>query len=491
MKLDKIIENVDVLNIHRGFGIDPNPKISDIIYDSRKVIPNCIFVCLSGSRFDAHEYVNEAISRGAVAILVEREISAGGAIIIRTKNTREALAKISANFFDNPAEKLTTIGITGTKGKTTVSFMIKSILEKSGGLCGLIGTTGAVYGGKTFRLENTTPESYEIQRHLSGMLKSGCKYAVIEASSIGLKAHRLDGFEFDIGIFTNFSHDHIGGVEHKNMREYLECKSMLFRKCKMGLVNFDDENASKIIENHSCEIQKFGMDEKSDYKAKNISLTKYDGKIGIKFDISGKLNISDVSIHAPGRFNAFNALAAASACDILGISPVHIKSGLKIINIKGRVEPVACPGEYSIFIDYAHNAVSMKSVLMTLREYSPKRLIVLFGAGGNRPRTRRHEMGQTAGELADLTIITSDNPRYENPMDIIKDIEVGIKKTNGAYIIIPDRNDAIRHAIEMAQTGDVIVLAGKGHEDYQEINGMKIPMDERVIVEDIFKNMPR
>lgn len=492
MKLNEIIENVDILNIHRSFGVDSNPEISDIIYDSRKVVSNCIFICLSGSKVDAHEYVNEAISRGAAAVLVEREISEAGAIIIRVKNTREALAKISAKFFGNPAEKLTTIGITGTKGKTTVSFMIKSILEESGNLCGLIGTTGAVYGGKTVKLENTTPESYEIQRYLSKMLESGCKYAVIEASSIGLKAHRLDGFEFDIGVFTNFSHDHIGGVEHKDMREYLECKSLLFRKCKTGIVNFDDENTSKIIENHSCEIQKFGMSEESDYKAKNINLTKYSGKVGIKFDISGKLNINDISVPVPGRFNAFNALAAASVCDILGISPTHIRAGLKNISVKGRIEPVPCPGEYSIFIDYAHNAVSMKNVLSTLREYSPKRLIVLFGAGGNRPKIRRYEMGQTAGELADLSIITSDNPRYENPMDIIKDIEIGMKKTNGEYIIIPDRKDAIRHAIEMAQKGDVIVLAGKGHEDYQEINGIKFPMDERVIVEDIFKKiMPR
>lgn len=402
------------------------------------------------------------------------------------------MAKISAKFFGNPAEKLTTIGITGTKGKTTVSFMIKSILEESGNSCGLIGTVGAVYGGNTVKLENTTPESYEIQHHLSEMAQFGCKYAVIEASSIGLKAHRLDGFEFDVGVFTNLSHDHIGEFEHKDMREYLECKNLLFRKCKIGIVNFDDENASKIVENHSCEIQKFGMNENFDYKAKNISLTKYDGKVGIKFDISGKLNINDVSVSVPGRFNAFNALAAASVCDILGISPTHIRAGLKNISVKGRIEPVPCPGEYSIFIDYAHNAVSMENVLSTLREYSPERLVVLFGAGGNRPRIRRYEMGQTAGELADLSIITSDNPRYENPMDIIKDIEVGIKKTNGSYIVIPDRKDAIKHAIETAQKGDVIVLAGKGHEDYQEINGIKFPMDERAIVEDIFKQiMPR
>lgn len=489
MKLNEIIENVDILNIHRDFCADSNPEIYDIIYDSRKVISNCIFVCLSGSKIDAHEYVNEAISRGAVAVLVEKEISVDGAIIIRVKNTREALAKISAKFFGNPAEKLTTIGITGTKGKTTVSFMIKSILEESGNLCGLIGTTGAVYGGKTIKLENTTPESYEIQHHLSEMVKSGCKYAVLEASSIGLKGHRLDGFEFDVGVFTNFSHDHIGGVEHKDMREYLECKRLLFQKCNTGIVNFDDENASKIIENHSCKIQKFGMSENSDYKVKNILLTKYGGKVGVKFDISGKLNMNDILVSVPGKFNAFNALAAASVCDVLGISSIYIRAGLKNISVKGRVEPVPCPDEYSIFIDYAHNAVSMNNVLSTLREYSPKRLVVLFGAGGNRPKIRRYEMGQTAGELADLSIITSDNPRYENPMDIIKDIEIGMKKTNGEYIIIPDRKDAIKYAIENAKQGDIIVLAGKGHEDYQEINGTKFPMDERVVVEDIFKKL--
>lgn len=483
MKLSQIIENTAILSINGSIDID----ISDIVYDSRKVTKNCIFVCLKGTNVDGNDYVEDAIKNGASAIITENDINIQEITTIRSKNTRKTLAEISANFFGNPAKKITTIGITGTKGKTTTSFMIKSIIESSGVKCGLIGTMGAIYGGEIVKLENTTPESYEIQKHLAKMVDLGYKYAVMEASSIGLKAHRLEGFKFDIGLFTNFSRDHIGGAEHKSMEEYLACKSLLFRKCKTGLINCDDEFADKIIKDHTCKVYTFGQKNTSDYKMENVNLTNDHKNIGVKLKISGKLKISDLTVSVPGKFNAYNALAAASACDTLGIDSRYIIKGLMDVKIKGRVESVPCPGDFSVFIDYAHNAVSMESVLSTLRQYSPSRLVVLFGAGGNRPKIRRYEMGEVAGKLADLSIITSDNPRNENPMDIIKDIEIGINKTDGKYTIIPDRKEAIKYAVDNAQKGDIILLAGKGHEDYQEINGIKYPMDERIIIREIFE----
>lgn len=485
MKFSKLVSNV---NIKKAINMN-DIEVKNICYDSRKVTEGCVFVCLSGTNFDGHDYVEQAIKNGAVAIIAEKEIVPSNIPTIIVENTRESLAEISANFFGNPAEKLTTVGITGTKGKTTTSFMIKSILESSGEKCGLIGTIGAVYGESITKLENTTPESYEIQKHMKKMLDLGYKYVVMEASSIGLKTHRLDGFKFDIGVFTNFSRDHIGGAEHKDMTEYLECKSLLFRKCKKGIINIDDEYAEKLTKNSTCDIYTFGKNKNADYQMQNIRLEKTKNSVGVAADFEGKTSLKNVYIGVPGEFNAYNALAAISVCDVLKIKPDAISKGLANVKIKGRMEPVNVSESYSMFIDYAHNAVSMKNVLSTLRKYSPKKLTVLFGAGGNRPKIRRYEMGEAAGNLADLSIITSDNPRYENPLDIIEDIKSGINKTDGKYIVIPDREKAIEYAIKNALDGEIIVLAGKGHEDYQEINGVKHKMDERIIVKNILEKL--
>lgn len=485
MKLSKLISDIDIQKI---IGMT-DTEIEEICYDSRKVTKNSIFVCLKGLNYDGHNYVEQAIKNGASAVISETEIEVPNIPLIIVKNTRECLAKISANFFEHPAKKLTTIGITGTKGKTTTSFMVKSILESSGEKCGLIGTIGAIYENRIVKLDNTTPESYEIQKHMKNMLDLGYKYVIMEASSIGLKTHRLDGFNFDIGVFTNFSHDHIGGAEHKDMAEYLECKSLLFKKCKKGIINIDDESAEKIIKNSICDIYTFGKNKNADYKMENIKLQKSKNSVGICADFTGKISLKNVYIGVPGEFNAYNALAAASVCDILNTKPDAILKGLANVKIKGRMEPINVSKNYSMFIDYAHNAVSMENVLSTLRKYSPNRLIVLFGAGGNRPKIRRYEMGETAGNLADLSIITSDNPRYENPLDIIEDIKVGISKTNGKYLVIPNREEAIEYAIKNANNGDIVVLAGKGHEDYQEIKGIKHKMDERIIVKKILDKL--
>ena len=462
-------------------------RISDVIYDSRKVVKDCVFVCLIGSNTDSHQFAQEAADKGAAAVIVSRDIPVSGAAVIKVDDTRKALAFMSAEYFGNPADTLTTIGITGTKGKTTTASMIHSILEKGGIKTGIIGTLGIIIGDKLIKTANTTPESYEIQRALRQMIDDGCKCCVMEASSLGIKWHRTDGFIFDYGIFTNFSHDHIGGAEHPTMEDYLECKSKLFRQCTTGIINTDDPTADKMIEKHTCQIETFGCNETAQLRASDTKLISKPGYLGVHFTLSGALDMP-VDVDIPGMFTVHNALAAAAVCRHFNITQQNIYDGLNEVKVKGRVEAVKVPGNYTLLIDYAHNAVSMENILTTLREYHPKRLITLFGAGGNRPRDRRFEMGEISGRLSDLSVVTEDNSRFEDVNDIIADIKVGIDKTDGKYVTIPDRTEAIRYCIRNAQDGDIIVLAGKGHEDYQDKNGKKTHYDEREVIAEILKN---
>lgn len=481
MKLEKLLVGFD----YTVLGGVTDCEIKDVIYDSRKVTQGCAFVALKGFNVDGHKYIPDAIEKGAVALIVEDDIDVpNGVTVIKTENTRIALAFMSREYFGNPAKELTTIAVTGTKGKTTTVAMMRCILETAGIKTGTIGTLGIVINDKTYKTMNTTPESYEIQQAMRKMINEGCKVMIIEASSLGLKWHRTDGITFDYGVFTNFSSDHIGDSEHKDLDEYLYCKSLLFRQCKLGLINCDDEAWQKVIENHTCEIKTYGYCENADLVAHGDSLVATPGFIGVHFNTTGEKELSlDVAI--PGRFSVYNALAAISVCQHFDISDEDIIKGLKTVKVKGRVEIVEVPGEYTLLIDYAHNAVSMENVLSTLREYKPKRLITMFGAGGNRPKIRRYEMGEVSGRMSDLSVITEDNSRFEDVNDIIADIKVGIDKTGGDYVVIPNRVDAIRYCIENAQNGDIIVLAGKGHEDYQEIRGVRYHMDEREIIYDI------
>lgn len=467
---------------------DPNIEISDIVYDSRKVDKGTLFVCLKGYNTDGHKYAADAADKGAAAILVsdEVEIKSDNVCIVKVKDTRQALAFISAEFFSNPAKELTTVAVTGTKGKTTTVAMIKSILECSGIKCGTIGTLGIIIGDKLTKTDNTTPESYEIQKAMRNMVDAGCKAMIVEASSIGLKWHRVDAIDFDYGVFTNFSHDHIGGAEHKDMQEYLMCKAMLFKKCRVGIFNIDDEKFGEITKDATCKIETFGFDKSADLVASNDVLLSTPGFLGVRFDLSGKRNMA-VDVAIPGHFSVYNALCAIAVCADMEIDNEYILEGLKKVQVKGRVEIVPVPGDYTLLIDYAHNALSMENVLTTLREYHPNRLITMFGAGGNRPKVRRYEMGETSGRLSDLSVITEDNSRFEDVMDIIEDIKVGINKTGGKYVVVPKRKEAIRYCIENAQSGDIIVLAGKGHEDYQEIKGVKYHMDERELIAEIIE----
>ena len=464
-------------------------NVNELIYNTKMVSKECMFVCIRGAVFDSHDAAAEAAAGGAVVIVAERPVEVPeGICVVRVTDTRYALALISAAYFGYPARKLKTIGITGTKGKTTTTFLIRSILEHAGIRTGLIGTIETIIGDRHIPASNTTPESYTIQQYFAAMVEAGCQVAVMEVSSQGLKLHRTAGIQFDIGIFTNLAPDHIGPNEHESFEEYLECKSRLFRQCRVGIVNIDDAHCPQILEGHTCQVETYGFSEKADLRASDVKLVNRPGFLGVAYRVSG-LTDMDVEIDMPGRFSVYNSLVAIAVCRHFDIRKEDVLAALEAAKTKGRIEKVKVSDDFTLLIDYAHNAMSLESLLTTLKEYHPKRLVCLFGCGGNRSRLRRFEMGEVSGRLADLTVITSDNPRFEEPQAIIDDIRTGIEKTDGKYVEIIDRKEAIRYVIAHGQPGDVIVLAGKGHEDYQEIKGVKYPMDERVLIQEVLEEL--
>jgi len=481
MYLEELLEQFSYICLQGEVKI----PITELVYDSRKVVKDSVFVCITGAVSDGHQYINEVVEKGATAVIIEKDIELPAEIaVIRTDDTRLALACMSAAYFGHPAGKLTTIGVTGTKGKTTTTYMMKSILENTGKKVGLIGTIETMIGDKVIPSQNTTPESYVIQKTFAAMVDEGCDYVVMEASSQGLMLNRMAGFIFDYGIFTNLEPDHIGGAEHKDFEDYLRCKSKLFQQCKIGLINIDDSHAQEILEGHTCDVETYGFSDEADVKATNVKLVERPGYLGISYRVEGLMNF-DVEMNVPGKFNVYNSLCAIALCRHFGVNESQIEKALDQVNVRGRVELVPVSDQFTLMIDYAHNAMSLRSLLTTLKEYHPRRLICLFGCGGNRSRDRRFEMGEVSSNLADLTVVTSDNPRFEEPKDIINDIIVGVKKGPGKYVEIDDRKEAIRYCIDNAMEGDVIILAGKGHEDYQEIKGVKYHMDERELIADI------
>lgn len=486
MKLSKLLEKLEYTVLAGNTDIE----ISTLVYDSRKVQKDSVFVCISGSVRDAHEFIPDVVKNGAAAVIVEKDVTpVDGVTYIKVEDTRLALAYMSAAYFDYPAKKIKTIGITGTKGKTTITYMVKSILESAGIKTGLIGTIESICGDKHTPAANTTPESYMVQKLFAEMADEGMDAVVMEVSSQALKLHRVSGFTFDIGVFTNLEPDHIGENEHKDFEEYMHCKSLLFRQCRLGIFNGDDEHLEGIMKGHTCEVETFGYKSINNLVAENVELKKEHGALGVKYHVSGLLDF-DVEVNVPGKFSVYNSLTAIAICHHFNVAKEAIKEALCHVSVKGRIEIVPVTKRYTIMIDYAHNAMALESLLTTLKEYEPGRLVCLFGCGGNRAKSRRYEMGEVSSRLADLTVVTSDNPRNEEPMDIINDILVGVSKADGRYVTIPDRKEAIRYCMENAQAGDIIVLAGKGHEDYQEICGVKHHMDEREIIADIIKENP-
>ena len=485
MKLFELIEGLDY-ELVCG---DTNVEVDDIKNDSRKVVSKDLFFCISGAVSDGHKYAEDVINKGASVLIVEKNLDINipeNVTVIKVDNSRYAMGCISSRFYGEPSKKLTVIGITGTKGKTTTTYMIREMLEASGIKTGLIGTIEILDGKEKIPAKNTTPESMVLHKTLKDMLDNGVKAVVMEVSSQGLMLDRVAGVDFDYGIFTNLSKDHIGPNEHKTFEEYMMWKAKLFTMCKTGIFNCDDNFFGKMTETATCKTVTYGMKNSADYKADDVRLYNQDGVLGIEYTLNGKQN-ADIIVDLQGEFSVHNSLAAIAIADLLGVPMEDIKRILKEIKVRGRVEMIPVSDDFTIMIDYAHNAMALESLLVALKAYNPGRLVTLFGCGGNRSKDRRYEMGEVSGKLSDFTIITSDNPRDEEPLDIINDIKTGIGKTAGEYTEIPDRKEAIRYAILNGKKGDVIVLAGKGHEDYQEIKGVKHHMDERDLIREILE----
>ena len=464
-------------------------EVSEVVNDSRKVTKGCLFLCIEGANFDAHTIAAEVVKAGASVLVISKEVEIPQdtqVTLIKVADTRYAMAFIAAAYYGNPADSMKIIGVTGTKGKTTTSYLVKSILENAGHKVGLVGTIETIIGDKCIPAKNTTPESLLLQQYFKEMKDAGCDTVVMEVSSQGLMLHRTQGFVFDYGIFTNMEPDHIGPNEHTSFEHYMACKGMLFRQCRVGIVNCDDKHWKTVLEGHTCELETYGFSEEADLRASDLKLVTGAGFLGIDFKVSGILNM-DAKAQLPGKFSAYNALTAIAICRHFDVKEEDIQKALLEAKAKGRIEMTKVSDDFTLMIDYAHNAMSLESLLTTLKEYNPKRLVCLFGCGGNRSKLRRYEMGEVSGKLADLTIITTDNPRFEEPQDIIDDIKMGIAKTTGSYVEISDRKQAIGYAITHGEKGDIIVLAGKGHEDYQEIKGVKYPMDERVLIREILE----
>lgn len=507
MKLAKLCNEIEYTLLQGSL----EAEVRDIIYDSRKLASETMFVCMVGAVTDGHKYIPDAIQKGASVIVLEKEEEAAqipkNITVLKVESARYALALMSAALFDYPARKLLTIGLTGTKGKTTTTYMIKKVLEMAGKKVGLIGTIGALIGDEMIPSKNTTPESYELHRIFASMVEAGCECVVMEVSSQGLKLDRTAGIIFDYGVFTNLSPDHIGPAEHDSMEEYIACKSLLFRQCKVGIVNADDTHVAEILKEHTCEVRAFsaesgrknagkaentekteGWNGNIDLQASEIGFLNEEGRLGMHFTVSGCMEC-EAKVHIPGRFSVYNSMVTMLVCHEAGISNEAILEGLSRVQVKGRVEMLPVSKDYTLIIDYAHNEVSTRSVLTTLLEYHPKRLICVYGGGGDRSKLRRYDMGEVTGELADLCVLTCDNPRSEEISDINNDIKVGLARSNGKYIEIDDRKEAIAYCMVNAKPGDMIVLLGKGHEDYQEIKGVKYHFDEREAVAEILEEM--
>ena len=464
---------------------DLDIEVEDVIYDSRKAREHVVFVCTKGTKVDSHEFIPEVVKAGVRVLVVERQADiAAGVNSIRVHSSREALAHLSAARFGYPQEKMITIGVTGTKGKTTTTHMIKAILESCGKKVGMIDTTGIVIGSEVTPTMNTTPESYQLFESFERMAQAGCEYMVMEVSSQAFKMHRVDGIRFDYGLFTNISPDHIGPDEHADFNEYLYYKSQLLDRCRIGIVNRDDEHYHEIIKDASCELTSFSLEQEADFMAKQIHYVSEPEFVGLEFNVSGRYAL-EARVNIPGRFNVYNALAAISVCSFLDLPREKVRHALEYLSVNGRMEIVYASKKCTVIVDYAHNAVSMESLLETLREYHPARLVCVFGCGGNRSKDRRYSMGDSAGRLADFSILTADNSRFEKTEDIIADIRSSIEKTGGDFIEIPDRREAIAYSMIHARQGDMIAVIGKGHEDYQEVNGVRHHFSDREVVLEI------
>ncbi len=475
MKLSELLQGID----NRFTDIE----ITAVTCDSRQVIKGCAFVCIDGVVMDGHKFANDALDKGAAVIIVQKDLGLDNQIIV--KDTRIAFAEMSANWFNNPAKKLKVIGVTGTNGKTSVSYMIKQILEECGKKVGLIGTIQNVIADEVLPSKNTTPSSYELNSMFSLMLKAGCEYCVMEVSSHALDQNRVYGIDFEVAIFTNLTQDHLD--YHITMENYMNAKKKLFFNAKTAILNMDDNYYSALKDGLTCKSVTYSaISDEADYTAKDIRLRPD----GTEYLLSGIGKLQRIKTMIGGKFTPYNTMAAAATALELGIDLETVALAIsKMTGVKGRAEVVPTNRDFTVIIDYAHTPDGLENILKSFSEYEKNRLICVFGCGGDRDKTKRPKMGAVAAEYADYVIVTSDNPRTEEPMSIIEDILVGLKETKTPFLVIENRIEAINRAIQMADKDDIIVLAGKGHETYQILKTGTIHLDEREIVAEALKNL--
>lgn len=461
---------------------DLHLEISGVSYDSRKTKSGDLFVAMTGYAADGHAFIPMAAEKGAVCVLCEREPEVN-IPWIKVSSSRKALAKLAANWFGHPAEEMTMIGVTGTNGKTTTTYLLKDILEKTlGAKVGLIGTNQNMIGDRIMETERTTPESFELHKLFRDMKDSGCTHVVMEVSSHALYLDRVYGIPFKIGIFTNLTQDHLDF--HETMENYCDAKAMLFRMCEVGVVNTDDAWCERLVKDASCKIVRYGQTESADLRAEEVCLSAE----GIRFRAADYEEKTDIFLGIPGGFMVYNTLDVLGAAKALGISLEESAQVLRgSAHVKGRVEVVPTNTDYTVLIDYAHTPDAVENVLKSVRGFAKGRVVALFGCGGDRDRTKRPLMGEIAAQLADFVIVTSDNPRTEEPKGIIQDILAGMYRSQTPHIVVENRVEAIHYAMDHAQKDDVIVLMGKGHETYQIIGTEKYHLDEREIVAEHLK----
>lgn len=485
MKLSEVLKGIEEIEVRGDLEID----IPSIAYDSRKVENGGMFVAIVGFKTDGHNYIESAIQSGAKVIAMQEGAYDAGMIpdgitVVFSKDTRKFLPMVACNFYGNPTRELKVVGVTGTKGKTTTTYMIKSILEHAGKKVGLIGTIANYVGDKCYESERTSPESLDLQRMFREMVNNKCDVAVMEVSSHSLALDRVWGIDFDIGVFTNLTQDHLDF--HKTFDNYLAAKAKLFTMCKEGFVNCDDMYAKKLMDMATCPITTYGIDNNPFVSARDIIITNSYSDFKMPFN---KV-IQRIKVDIPGRFTVYNALAAICVSIRLGAGVEDVLVGLENVKVPGRSEVVPTTRNFTVIVDYAHTPDSLENILKASKVYTKGKIICVFGCGGDRDTAKRPMMGEIAGKLAGYTVITSDNPRSEKPEEIIRQIEEGMKKTNGKYKVIVDRKKAIEHALRKAEKGDLILIAGKGHETYQEINGEKHHFDDREVVRELVTKLP-
>ncbi len=473
MTLSELLKEVEIIGLQGNAAV----KISGIAFNSNEVKPGDVFVCISGFKVDGHDFAAQALEKGAVAIIAERVVEDAAATTVIVENTRLALAKVAAAFYGYPHKKFRLIGITGTNGKTTTTYLVKSILENCGQRVGLIGTNQNMIGERVLPSKHTTPDSLELMELFSEMAEDGVDTVVMEVSSHSLALDRVAACEFDTGAFTNVTQDHLDF--HETMENYIEAKARLFERCGISVLNSDDNAFGDMKKKCGGTIISYGVGANSDLSAENIVYKA----TGVEFEILYKNEKQHISLAIPGQFSVYNALTAAGCCLAAGLSLKEIAEGLETAHgVKGRIEVVKTDTDYTVIIDYAHTPDGLLNILNTIRGFAKGRIVTVFGCGGDRDKTKRPKMGRIAGELSDYCIVTSDNPRTEEPRAIIEDILAGISDTGCEYSVVENRFEAIEFALDNAKSDDIILLAGKGHETYQILKDRTIVFDEREIV---------